>query len=182
MQKAYGVPFFLGLLRNALHIKRQRKEYLVLSRDKIDKKRYELLSQSSSNSGHLSANDIITSALCQANKSSSVFAFTMNMRDRHNHLGGNFHNEIPFLKSASAKPFAFRNIIKNEYYYESDHLPTLPFLFGQVGRISSIFSVQKLIHCDDSMEVLCHSMLSSFVQNVQYDIVDSSFFLKIALK
>lgn len=131
IQKAYGLGFTLGLLRNAWHIKRQRKDYIILNKQKIEQKRKALSALSPCN-GYLSANDIITSAICSANKSSSIFAFTMNMRDRHCHYGGNYHNEIPFLSSAAKDPYEFRSIVKKGYYYEKDVLPLCPFVVGKV--------------------------------------------------
>lgn len=165
---SYGGPFFLGLLKNSVNIKKQKISYIVIDKEAVEKKRRELSTIRDSSDGHLSHNDIITAALCEANLSSKIFAFTMNMRDRHSHFGGNFHNEIPFPKNIIADPYSFRAIVKDGFYYAKDELPLCPFVLGQVGRISSLATVQKLIQ-NDKVEVICHSMLSSFGQNVPLD-------------
>ena len=157
--RSYGFPFVLGLLKNTVNMNKQRKSYIIVDKEKVELKRKEL---SEARNGYLSHNDIITAALCEANLSSDIFAFTMNMRDRHSHFGGNFHNEIPFFKKAATDPNSFRNILKKGYYYDTNEIPLQPFVLGQVGRISSLATVQKLIQ-GDGMEVVCHSMLSSFV-------------------
>ena len=162
---AYGGPFFLGLLRNSLSMQLQTKSYIILEKELVEQKRIML---SKGQKSHLSHNDIITSALCQANLSSDLFAFTMNMRKKKNHYGGNFHNEVPFSKRHVEDPFAFRSIVRKGYFYETNHLPTCPFILGKAGRISSLASIQKLIKTG-SMDIICHSMLSSFVQNVPLD-------------
>ena len=167
IERAYGGPFFLGLLKNSINMEKQKKSYIIIDKKKIENMR-KSLSEGSNGNGHLSHNDVITAAICQANLSSDIFAFTMNMRERNCHFGGNFHNEIPFSKKSIEDPFAFRSIIKNVFFYKRDELPTCPFILGQVGRISSLATVQKLIKTD-KMEVICHSMLSSFVQNVPLD-------------
>ena len=166
---SYGFPFFIGLVRNMIfRMKNQRKSYIFLDKNKIEAKKKGLQELGC---GHLSDNDIITAALCEGNKSSDIFAFTMNMRDRHDHFGGNFHNEIPFKRESAEDPVAFRQIVKKGYYYEHNELPFLPFLFGDVGRISSLASVQKgkLIQPPSTSKIVCHSMLSSFVENVPLD-------------
>ena len=162
---SYGVPVFLGLLKNYATMKERKKAYIIIDKHKVEQKRKEL---AIAGNGYLSANDIITSALCGANLSSEIFAFTMNMRDRHDHFGGNFHSEIPFFKKSAVDPNAFRSIVKKGFYYDTNKIPICPFIRGQVGRISNVATVQKLITAD-GMEVVCHSMLSSFVQNVPLD-------------
>ena len=164
IQTAYGLPFFLGLLKNMWNIRKQKKTYLVLSKKKIENER----KNHSLHDGHVSANDIITAALCEANVSTDIFAFTKNMRDRHCHLGGNFHNEIPFSRKASLNPRAFRKIIKEGHFFKRDELPVRPFLLGKVGRISSLATIQKLIHTQ-SMDIVCHTMLASYEANIPMD-------------
>ena len=169
VQKAYGVSFLLGLLRNVWNIDAHAKDYIVLSKDKIEKKKKELVDKSQHS--HLSSNDIITAALCEANGSSDLFCFTMNMRFQPHcrHFGFNFHNEVPFpSKVAAANPNAFRSILKQGYYYDTDKLPTWPFVAGRVGRVSSLASVQHVIASKDT-KVLFHGMLASYVQNVPLD-------------
>jgi hypothetical protein len=165
IQTAYGVPFFLGLLKNLWNIQKQKKSYLVLNKEKIE---YERKRQSSLHNGHVSANDVITAALCEANQSTDIFAFTMNMRKRHCRFGGNFHAEIPFLKTDSTNPREFRKIIKRRYYFKTDELPICPFILGKVGRISSLATIQTLI-LPQSMEVVCHAMLASYEANIPMD-------------
>jgi hypothetical protein len=172
----YGFPFILGLLRNFYHIRKQKKGYLLLSKKKILEKKKEFVSIFH---GNVSTNDIITTALCEANLSTDIFAFTMNMRSLHCNYGGNFHNEVPFAKKAvlsynnstsqsHANPRAFREMLKRGFYYNTDEVPACPFVLGTVGRISSLATIQKLILNKD-MKLICHSMLSSFVSNVPMD-------------
>lgn len=168
----YGIPFLLGLLKNTWNIKKQRKGYFILCKKKIQEKKKHYIKLFQSN---VSTNDIITSALCEANLSTSIFAFTMNMRGLHCNYGGNYHTEIPFLKSSvlsnegnQAVPTSFRNILKKGWYYDTDEIPICPFVLGMVGRISSLATIQKLISTDE-MDVVCHTMLSSFVSNVPMD-------------
>lgn len=192
VQKAYGFPFLLGLLRNVWTIQRQNKDYLVLSKAKIEAKKRALVDKSQH--GHLSSNDVITAALCDANQSSDLFCFTMNMRQLPHcrHYGFNFHNEVPFPRAMAANdPNAFRSMLKRGYHYETDRLPTWPFVAGRVGRLSSLATIQHLIASHDktyrgdddeddddddhdtvpcpSVKVLCHGMLTSFVDNVPLD-------------
>lgn len=163
---AYGGPFFLGLLKNVVNMDKQRKSYIILDKQKVVEKKKAF---ASNGQGHLSDNDVITAALCKANGSSDIFAFAMNMRDRHCHYGGNFHNEIPFAKKNALEPRLFRNIVKQGYGFDKNELPICPFIFGRSGRISSLASIQKLIEPDGTDSILCHAMLSSFVQNVPMD-------------
>mmetsp|Transcript_7286 Transcript_7286/g.13831 ORF Transcript_7286/g.13831 Transcript_7286/m.13831 type:complete len:484 (+) Transcript_7286:88-1539(+) len=164
---AYGGPFFLGLLKNVVDMDQQKKSYIILDKDKVSQKKKEF---AENGQGHVSDNDVITVALCQANGSSDIFAFAMNMRDRHCHYGGNFHNEIPFAKKNALEPRMFRNIVKNGFDFDTNELPICPFVIGRSGRISSLASIQKLIETTDGADaIICHSMLSSFVQNVPMD-------------
>lgn len=165
--RAYGFPFFLGILKNVWHMAQDQKiQYIILDKKRVQEMRKILASNSD---GYLSANDVITSALCEANKSSDIFAFTMDMRGlHHRHLGGNFHNEIPFARKSATDANRFRKILKQGFYYDTNRLPLCPFIFGKVGRISNIATVQRLIESDD-VKVLCHTMLSAFVDNVPLD-------------
>lgn len=63
----------------------------------------------------------------------------------------------------------FRNIVKKGYDFDTNELPICPFVFGRSGRISSLASIQKLIETDGTDSIICHAMLSSFVQNVPMD-------------
>lgn len=163
---AYGGPFFLGLLKNVFNMDKQQKSYIILDKHRIAQKKKKLTSDGQ---GHLSDNDIITAALCQANGSSDIFAFAMNMRDRHCHYGGNFHNEVPFAKEHALEPRDFRNIVKRGYDFDTNKIPLCPYIFGRSGRISSLASIQKLIETNETDCVICHAMLSHFVQNVPMD-------------
>ena len=165
--RAYGFPFFIGILKNVWNMAKDQKiQYIILDKRRVQEMRKSLASNSDA---YLSANDVITSALCEANKSSDIFAFTMDMRGLHNrHLGGNFHNEIPFARKGSTDANRFRKILKRGFYYDTNRLPLCPFIFGKVGRISNIATVQRLIESED-VKVLCHSMLSAFVDNVPLD-------------
>ncbi len=171
-QIMYGLPFLLGLLKNTWNINKQMKGYFILSKEKILKKKSYYIDIYQ---GNVSSNDIITAALCEANLSTQIFAFTMNKRALHCNFGGNYHQEIPFAKNAVlshpeklADPRSFRCIVKKGWYYDTDEVPICPFVLGRVGRISSLASIQKLISKSE-MEIICHAMLSSFVANVPMD-------------
>jgi len=164
---SYGFPFFLGLLKNFVNMKKQQKSYIILDKNKVRDKKDDLLALG--DEVHLSDNDVITAALCEASSSSDIFAYTMNMRKRHSHFGGNFHHEIPFSRNRATDPRAFRNIVKNGFYFDTNELPICPFVLGKVGRISSIASVQKLIKPAAMDRIVCHAMLSSFCENVPLD-------------
>ena len=166
IQTAYGAPFFGGLLKNLLNIHEQKKSYFVLSKEKIENERRRLISL---HNGHVSANDVITAALCEANMSTDIFAFTINMRERHSNLGGNFHSEIPFLRKESTNPAMFRQIVKHGQYFKRDELPICPFVRGKVGRISSLASIQTLI-VPEGMDIICHTMLASYETNIPMDV------------
>jgi hypothetical protein len=166
IQKSYGLPFFLGLVYNTLFQPRDKKGYFLLCKEKVDIQRKEYGVQYNI---HLSPNDIITAALCEINTSTDIFAFTMDTRNRHAKLlGGNYHCEIPFERVHGSNPRNFRRLLKSGYYYQPDKIPWLPFLQGRVGRISSLATIQKLVSSDD-VRIKCHSMLSSFLENIPMD-------------
>uniref|UniRef100_A0A7S3KVX1 Diacylglycerol O-acyltransferase n=1 Tax=Amphora coffeiformis TaxID=265554 RepID=A0A7S3KVX1_9STRA len=174
VQKAYGFPFLLGLLRNVWHMEqRQKKDYLVLSKAKIEVQKRALVDKTQH--GHLSSNDIITAAVYGANQSSDVFCFSMNMRQlpTSRHYGLNFHNEVPFSKAEVANnPNAFRTLLKRGYCYDTNQLPVWPFVAGRVGRLSSLATIQHLIIVDKnnvSSEVIFHGLLTSYADNMPLD-------------
>lgn len=165
IQKSYGLPFLVGVIKNLMHMEKQRKGYFLLSKKKVQQKRTELVGP-----GHsiLSANDVVTSALCDANNSSDIFAFTMDTRGRKRQLGGNFHCEIPFDRRHARDPNDFRDVLSKGHYYERDKLPLGPFLEGKVGRISSLTGIEKLISTR-GMEVVCHFLPATYVDNLPLD-------------
>ena len=172
IQKSYGLPFMLGASINLFQLYKQKKGYFVLSKKKIQEKQIDLASNTKN---HLTANDIITSALCESNLSSEIFAFTRDMRTRRDlrNVGGNFHCEVPFWKHVAIDPNLFHPIVRKGRYFEKDELPLLPFLFGRTGKISSLATIEKLIekkNGGDSMKVVCHCLPKNFAGNVPLDV------------
>ena len=120
-------------------------KYILLSKDKIAKKKQELKSMNK-DGPNISANDIIMSAVCETCGSSDLFAFDRSVRGIKEGVpksaAGNFFCEIPFDRKEGTDPFVIRKIIESdEGYFEHDKLPLEPFLDGRVGRITSLASV-----------------------------------------
>ena len=165
--------------------------YLLLSKEKIAKKRRELRSIRSVSSGKevrdnqidgdsdlngdISANDIIMSAICEMNSSSDIFAFDRSVRGIKEGVGksaaGNFFWEIPFEKEKGVCPHEIRKILSDESgsYFGTDGVPLMPFLNGRVGRITSLASITHQATFPGS-EVVCQFPSASFIRDLPLDV------------
>ena len=167
----YGLPFIVGVSKNLWTIPNREQNYLSLSRAKINAKRKEL---SSEGDPPLSSNDIIMAALCGANRSSEIFAFTKrSTKDLHNKecQGGNLYVEVPFPREVGSDPNQFRALSKNGFYYDQDELPITPSFEGRVGRITSCvapLSVHMLFGGEAS-ETICQAPPHEFVHMTPFD-------------
>jgi hypothetical protein len=167
-QTSYGLPFFVGATRNILDMESRPPGYLIMSNDEVQSKRKELCD--SSKHRFLSANDVITASLCGAIRSSDVINFTMDMRKKNRHLGGNFYREVPFdRKAVDGDPNRFRSILEKGHYYERGQVPLYPSLLGRVGRVTSLASIVRWIE-GENQTVLCHCLPKTFGRNVPLDV------------
>ena len=103
--RSYGLPFGWGLFKNIRTLSKRRCRYLLLSKEKIHKKRIELrrmcgdgINGKSATDQSISANDIIMAAICEMNGSSDIFAFDRSVRGIKEGVGksaaGNFFWEM----------------------------------------------------------------------------------------
>jgi hypothetical protein len=165
---SYGLPFMVGATRNILDMESRPPGYLLISSAEVQSKRKELCD--SSKHRFLSANDVITASLCAAIRSSDVINFTMDVRKKNRHVGGNFYREIPFdRKAVDGDPNRFRDILEKGHYYERGQVPLYPSLLGRVGRITSLASIVKWIE-GENQTVLCHCLPKTFGLNVPLDV------------
>ena len=169
-QVMYGLPFLLGVSANLWRKTNRQHEYLSLSKEKINAKRKELCNEENSS---LSSNDIITAALCEANKSSDIFAFTRTMRELHRKeykdMGGNLYVEVPFARTVGSDPNHFRQLIKRGWYYDKGELPLMPFLKGKVGRITSCVAPISVHMAFGESETVCQEPPHDFVYMTPFD-------------
>ena len=77
-ERSYCGPFGWGVFKNIRTLGKRKCEYLLLSKDKIARKKKEL--QESDENKRISSNDIITSAICEMCGSSDIFAFDRSVR------------------------------------------------------------------------------------------------------
>lgn len=166
--RSYGLPFGWGLFKvchpyaplhctlfifalifnlsqkNLRTLGKRKLEYLLLSKDKIARKK-KVLNSEDSDGEAISANDVIMSALCEMCGSSDIFAFDKSVRGNKEGLpksaAGNLFCEVPFDREAGKDPSFFRKIVNGGSYFHADDIPLLPFLNGRVGRITSLASV-----------------------------------------
>jgi hypothetical protein len=107
---SYGAPFILGLLKNIPSMKYRRQNIILLPKKRISQLKREL--RQTLDCPDLSSNDLITAALCEANRSSDIFVFTENARDTKEGIprnaGGNLFWEIPVSRECCAQPDKFR--------------------------------------------------------------------------
>lgn len=169
-QVMYGLPFVVGVSKNLWTIPKREHNYLSLSRAKINAKRKELCSEGDP---PLSSNDIIMAALCGANRSSEIFAFTKrSTKDLHSKecQGGNLYVEVPFPREVGSDPNQFRVLSKKGYYYEQE-LPIAPFFEGRVGRITSCVAPLS-VHMQfggEASETICQAPPHEFVHMTPFD-------------
>jgi hypothetical protein len=136
--RAYGLPFFVGILLHLPFMFQRKKEYMLLSRDKVKAKTDEYNAKGGE---HVSSNDVMTAALCDANRSSDIFAFTRSMRGvtpgLHANTGGNLHCEVSFQRCAGRNPHFIRDMLKKGRYFEPGEFPLFESLTGRIGRITN---------------------------------------------
>jgi hypothetical protein len=172
IEVSYGLPFFIGLVKNAILTFQKRKPSILLldkSKVKLEKLRLrELL-----NSTSISSNDVVSLALCQSNPDVDIFVFTENARDDDRiprNAGGNFYWEIPFSSQAAlSDPRHFRSSVEHQASYPSGQLPIEPFLNGRVGRLTSLATVSEQLNYE-GVETLCTLPVKSFLRTIPMDV------------
>lgn len=173
-ERSYGGPFGWGVLKNIRTLGKRKCKFLLLSKDKIAKKKREL--HKSTENARISSNDIVMSTICQMCGSSDIFAFDRSVRGIKDGVGksdaGNFFWEIPFdREQGAANPSVIRDILTSETgtYYDTDEVPLLPSLSGRVGRITSLASITQKTTFPGS-EVICQFPSASFISDLPLDV------------
>jgi hypothetical protein len=137
--RLYGLPFLFGIASHLPTMRLRKKEILLLSREKIKRKKEKLKAKGYCEG--ITSNEIITAALCDANRSTDIFAFTRSMRGVTPGLGlrdgGNLHCEIPFQRCAGRNPLVIKDMIERGKYFEPNEIPVWESLMGRVGRITN---------------------------------------------
>jgi hypothetical protein len=139
MIRLYGPPFLAGLASHVPTMPFRKQRYLVLSTDKIQYKRHQLMEEKGCTG--VTGNSIVTAALCDANRSTDIFAMTRSMRRVAPRLGlrdgGNLYCEIPFERCAGRNPLVVQDILDRGRYFEPDEIPYWPCVTGRIGRITN---------------------------------------------
>ena len=139
IQRLYGIPFILGVGTHVPTMWLRKQKYLLLDDTKI-KEQKAYYKQVKKLDG-ITTNDIITSALCDACRSTDVFAMTRSMRGVAPGIGlrdgGNLHCEVPFHRVAGRNPIVVQDIVDKGRYFELGEVPLFESLMGKVGRISN---------------------------------------------
>jgi hypothetical protein len=168
---SYGAPFLLGLLKNFPSLFSRQTRILLLSKSKIQKLKRQI--REMTNSNNISANDLITAALCQSDSSSDVFVFTENARGRDPSIpinaGGNFLWEIPVSRASCSEPRTLRQVITDQGDYAANELPLWPFLCGRVARITSLASIAESFQFN-GVTAVCAIPLASFIAQIPLDV------------
>ena len=172
--RSYGGPFGWGVFKNIRTLGKRKCEYLLLSKDKIAKKKREL--HESTGNARISSNDVVMSVICQMCGSSDIFAFDRSVRGIKDGVdkldAGNFFWEIPFdREEGAANPSVIRNILTSETgtYYDTDEVPLLPSLSGRVGRITSLASITQKTTFPGS-KAICQFPSASFISDLPLDV------------
>jgi len=112
-------------------------------------------------------------ALCDANRSSDIFAFTTrSTKELHSKecQGGNLYVEVPFPRDVGSDPNKFRAIVKRGFHYEKDKLPLSPFVAGRVGRITScVIPMSVHMQFGEGSETICQAPPHEFVHMTPFD-------------
>ena len=136
--------FDLSYRKNLRTLGKRKCTYLLLSKDKIARKKKTLRSDDTGIEA-VSANDIIMAALSEMCGSSDIFAFDKSVRGSKDGVSksaaGNLFSEIPFDREAGKDPSFFRRIVNGDCSFRANDIPLLPFLNGRVGRVTSLASV-----------------------------------------
>jgi len=175
-QRSYGLPFGWGLFKNLRTLSKRKCKYLLLSKEKIAKKKKVLQQTDADDGGSISANDIIMSCLCEMCGSSDIFAFDRSVRGIKEGVSkssaGNFFWEIPFEREHGTNPFEIRNILSSDEgsYFATDGIPLMPFLNGRVGRITSLASITRHQTTFPGTESICQFPSASFIKDLPLDV------------
>eukprot|EP00571_Detonula_confervacea_P015362 CAMPEP_0172303390 /NCGR_PEP_ID=MMETSP1058-20130122/4925_1 /TAXON_ID=83371 /ORGANISM="Detonula confervacea, Strain CCMP 353" /LENGTH=441 /DNA_ID=CAMNT_0013014175 /DNA_START=153 /DNA_END=1475 /DNA_ORIENTATION=- len=172
--RSYGLPFGWGVFKNLRTLSKRKCRYLLLSKDKVARKKKDLQSMKTDGSA-ISANDIIMSSVCEMCGSSDVFAFDKSVRGIKEGVSksaaGNFFWEIPFEREHGKDPFEIRKILTSNAgsYFGTNEVPLLPFLNGRVGRITSLASIAHQTNFPGS-QVICSFPSASFIKDLPLDV------------
>jgi len=171
-ERSYGLPFGWGLLKNLRTLGKRKCTYLLLSKDKIARKKKALRSDDTGIEA-VSANDIIMAALSEMCGSSDIFAFDKSVRGSKDGVSksaaGNLFSEIPFDREAGKDPSFFRRIVNGDCSFRANDIPLLPFLNGRVGRVTSLASVTHQANFP-GVELVCQLPSASFIKNLPLDV------------
>jgi len=173
IQVSYGLPFMLGALKNFPSLLSRKAEVILLRKTKVMDKRREL--RVTLNATDISSNDIITAALAEANRACDIFIFTENVRNGGKvdgipgNAGGNFLLEVPVSRESSCRPDEMRKAVNQRGEYKTDKLPLRPYLFGRVGRITSLASIAESMLYKD-VKVICTIPLATFISEIPLDV------------
>jgi hypothetical protein len=168
---SYGLPFFLGLLKNFPSLSKRRRNIILISKNKVSARKNKL--RAASGSKTLGSNDVIIAALCEANKSSDIFVFTQNVRSIKDgvprHAGGNFFLEVPLSRKPCCDPQNVRDCVSNVGFCKANELPIQPFLCGRVGRMTSLASITEKVHYEGT-EIVFQLPFLSFIKDLPLDV------------
>jgi len=176
VEVAYGFPFMLGLFKNFPYIQNRHQQIMLFSKQKVTSLKREL--RQSLNCTDLSSNDVITAAFCEANRSSDIFVFTENARGIKEGIprnsGGNLFWEIPVSRECCAKPDEYRRqqqrILRDGHqFYKPNQLPFEPFVYGRVGRLTSLASITEKVVLENT-KVVCTLPYLSFIKEIPLDV------------
>ena len=146
VQRMYGLPFLLGVTSHVPSMPFRQTHRLLLDRNKVKAMAAELAHQEElKGSSVFTSNEVITAALCDANRSTDIFSMARSTRGLSHggsvgfglHDGGNLHIEIPIHRCAGRNPVAIRDMIQKGRYFEPDEVPLFPSVTGRVGRITN---------------------------------------------
>lgn len=168
---SYGAPLMLGLLKNFPFLLSRKAEFLLLPKSKVNAKKRAL--RTALNTTDISANDVITAAICEACRSSDLFFFTENVRHNSGPIptmaGGNFLFEVPVSRKTAIQPKKLRQVVRQHGEYAPNTLPVMPFICGRVGRITSLATVAETLLFDGT-KVVCTLPLASFIAQIPMDV------------
>ena len=149
---AHGWPVVFGVIISAITTaSRRRNTVILLSREKINKKKQELLNREKNS--FLSSHDIILAALCQSKPSIHLMSLNKDERERdstiHPHDGGNFITLHHFPRSYGEDPNNIRQMVNSTTTYYGDHknipVPLRSMLSGKFCVTSSWANQTNLI-------------------------------------
>ena len=166
---SYGAPFMMGALKNVLTVRNRKAAMFLLNKNDIGTKKRELREKLGQND--ISANDIITAALCRANGSSDIFVFTENIRGIVDgvprNAAGNFFWEVPVAREVCIKPEELRKKVLSEC--KTDALDIMPFLCGRVGRVTSLATIATNVVYGET-KIVCTVPFASFIKDIPLDV------------